>query len=128
FIKNDSIYSFSTERNEVISPGALYKSKDSLWISSTSGIQVFGKNKMIDVGLLNHSNIQIFYKKLSAIKEKNRLAGELLNINFLNPENKQILLIQNDSIQIYDWNFNFKKNLKISPPLSIENEAVIKQG
>lgn len=128
YIKNDSIYSFSTKRNEVISPGAIYKSKDSLWISSSSGIQVFNESNIADAGLLNSSNLEAFNKKALIIQEKYRLNSKFLMPQFLNPENKEILFIQKNWVHIYDWNFDLKNNLKIFPPFSVEDHVILKQG
>jgi len=128
YIKNDGIYNFSTERNEVISPGAIYKSIDSLWISSSSGIQVFNESNIIDAGLLNFSNLESFSKKALKIKEKYGFS-EVNDVPYLfNPEYKELLFIKKDSIFFYDWNFNFKRKINVSPEINKNSQLVIKQG
>ncbi len=122
YIENDSIYSFSTPRNEVISPGTIYKSKDSMWISSSSGIQVINEKNISDTELLNVSNTHSFSRQISIV------VNEEIMPSIYNPEIKEILFVKNDSLSIYDWNFNFKKNIHINPSISNARQILIKQG
>ncbi|MDC8001466.1 histidine kinase [Aequorivita todarodis] len=128
YIKNDSIHTFATKQNEVISPRFIYKSKDSLWFNGTSGVQTFNKDNIVDAGFLNHSNLDSINMNLLEIQKKYGYNSKLSMPIFVNPETNDILFFQKDKLLVYDWNLSFKKEITVNIPLEFENKMIENQG
>jgi len=129
YIKNDSIYKFSTAKAEVITPRFIYKTKDSLWFYGTSGIQTFSDTTIINAGLFNNETTKIFNGKTNAIQREYGFTGKtgLIPI-FNNPETKEYIFLQKTKLLVYDWDFKFKKEIPVNVPLVYKNSKIQNQG
>ena len=113
YIKNDSIYKFSTKTKDLLIPGPFYKTEDNFWFYG-NGIKTFKNDQIIDLGLNmnNYASFQLEIKKKYGYDSNNNLTV------FLNPETKEIIFInpKKEQILVYDWNFKFKHIIPFKLP------------
>jgi two-component sensor histidine kinase len=111
YIKNDSIYKFSTINKEVLTPASVYKSNNKFWFFA-NGIKSFKNNQIIDNGL-DFTKWNLINTNL--IKKYSLNDGKLIR-SLCNPVNKEFayLNIKNKEFYIFDWNFNLKKTFSLN--------------
>lgn len=128
FIKNDSIYKFSTKEQKVLSPLAIYKSKDSIWTYDSSDILTFSKTKIINVGFFSKENLDEFNLKIAKIRKTTFSKTRQLPLLFTNPQSKEYIIFNNEKLIIYDWKLNFKNDIRIKTPAILSNKIIEREG
>jgi len=129
YIKNDSIYKFSTKEKEVITPRFFYKTKDSLWFYGTSGIQTFSDTTIVNAGFYNNETAKKFNGKINVVQRQYGFIGETgLMPVFNNPETEEYIFLQKTKLLVYDWDFKFKKEILVNFPLENKNAKIQNQG
>ena len=129
YIKNDSIYKFSTAKAEVITPRFIFKTKDSLWFYGTSGLQTFSDTTIINTGFYNNETAKKINGKTNAIQRQHGFTGKTgLMPVFYNPETKEYVFLQKTKLLVYDWDFKFKKEIPVNVPLVYKNSKIQNQG
>lgn len=121
YIKNDSIYKLAAKKQEVNTPRFIYKTADSLWIQGTSGLQKYTDSHIVDIGLFKSGNTQFFENNLNKIKEEHGLSLKKLTPVIINPQTKELCIVVDDTLLIYDWDFKLKNEIPIPIPLDDGN-------
>lgn len=125
YIKNDSIYKFSTKNKEVLAPATIYKNKNNFWFYGNRIIS-YKDNQVVDAGF----NIAKFNSiGLELIKKHSLNDGKLIR-GLLNPVNKEFvyLNIKNKELYLYDWNFNLEKTLSFDATELTISSSFIETG
>ena len=114
YIKNDSIYKFSTAKAEVITPRFIFKTKDSLWFYGTSGLQTFSDTTIINTGFYNNETAKKINGKTNAIQRQHGFTGKTgLMPVFYNPETKEAVTKEVNINNFFSWKdgfLNFEKD------------------
>jgi ligand-binding sensor domain-containing protein/two-component sensor histidine kinase len=119
YIKNDSIYKFSTEKKEIISPTFTYKTKDSLWFfNSNKGLKTFNKTNIIAAEFTKVA-YPIILDNLEKIHKRNGFDIKK-SMPLHNPENKEFIFISKTKALIYNKSLKFIKEIPLNVPVSFD--------
>lgn len=127
FIKKDSIYKFPTEYNEVITPAYTFKSKDSLWFLSGSGLQTVNANQIKSSSLYNIDSYPNYMKKIDSLGRKFGFSTLLVRIVF-NPISKEFVIIKQNELVFFDWNYKLINQTNFLFPNPLSNDKIFVSG
>ncbi|PQJ77325.1 two-component regulator propeller domain-containing protein [Polaribacter glomeratus] len=128
YIKNDSIYKFSTKQKEILSPLFTYKTKDSLWFFDSSiGLRTINETNII-AAEFNKDLFPSIVNKLNKIQQKNGFNIVNSMPLLLNPETKEYFLINKTKVLIYNNSLKFIREIPINLPVSFNANNQQKRG
>jgi len=128
YIKNDSIYTFTTIDKVVTTPRFTYKTKDSLWFFDVFGLRTINNTHIINTGLFSKKTEVAFNKKSLAIQREHDFNDNRQMPYFINPATQEYIYLQKTKLLIYDWNLEFKQEIPIDIPLVYENSKIVNNG
>lgn len=127
YLKKDSIYKFETEDKIVVTPRFTFKTKDRFWYYGSNGLQSL-KNGIINNVWWSIRDSKFHNKKLLAIQKKHGFGSSKLMPCMLNPSTKEIVFISKKKLYIYDWEYNFKKEISVNIPVKYMNPDIQNYG
>ena len=127
YFKNDSIYKFPTKDNKVISPRFIYKSKETLWMHSSSGMQTVINDTIRGVGVYKEFNREKYYNKIKEVTNK----YDYYSTNDLTAHNlksNEYAVLKVDKVLFLDKDFKLLHQTNINAPKDHRNFKIDNLG
>ena len=123
YIKNDNIYKFPTDDGKVISPRFIFKNKKRIWLSSNSGYQTLKNDTLKKHFYVSGVKSDIHNNNIKEAEKKYDFS--IIKIaHFINPEKSEILIIKQNEILYFDYDFNLISSKQIKLPNNHRNYKI----